>query len=106
MQLGNRELLGTARHQLRPLLRHNSGDDPDPLQQFDPHSIARVELLPLIAGFGIVHSAVRQDAVEISREQTDLLKDMARDLPGSSSFFRCGSSCHRVNSRYDVLAYY
>ena len=88
MQLGNRELLGTPRHQLRPLLRDDGGDDPGPLQQLDPHAIARIELLPLIAGFGIVHSCVRQDAVDIGGKQTDLTEQLACHLPGSRCFLK------------------
>lgn len=83
MQFGDGKFFRSSGHQSGALLRHDGRDEAGPLQQFDPHSISRIELLPLVTRLGIIHPRIGEDAVYVGCEQFDFTQEACgRILPG------------------------
>ncbi len=79
MHFGYRQLFCAPRDQFGPLLRHDRRNNSGPLQQLDPHSISGIELLPLVAGFAIIHPGIGQNTIDIHRKKTDAFQAGCRD---------------------------
>jgi len=81
MKLGYGKFFRSPGHQSGSLLGDDRRDESGLLQEFDPHSVSGIELLPLITRLGIVHAGIGENSVHIGREQADLPKNLVRGMP-------------------------
>jgi len=93
MKFRDGKLFRAAGNQPGSFLRHNCRDETGLLQQFDPHSVSGVELLPLITRLGIIHAGIGEDPVHIGGEQADLPKNCGREM--SRGAFVGFTRCHK-----------